>query len=142
MTWKTPAKLQRLCQGLAGIRARVAPKVAARLNERVLDCYRGEHDPYMRPWEPLKPSTIKRKGGNSVILFRSGASGNDCGAKALGAAGVAVWAGGAAGYHMTPSGTRPARCVLPTHGMPPLWRADIADVCGAEFAKALGRSTR
>jgi hypothetical protein len=140
--WEAPARLQRLLKGLAGINSRVAPKVAARLNERVLDCYRNEQDPYGVAWAPLKPSTIKRKRGNTVILSRSGASSRDCGARAARGAGVVVWAGGAAHQHMAPHGTRPARCVLPVRGLPPAWREDIAAECGAEFAKSFGRATR
>lgn len=140
--FKVPAKLARLCRGLADIPSRVAPKVAARLDQRVLDTYANECDPYGVPWPELAESTVRRKGGNSVILTRTGESRADCGAHALGGAGVAVWAGGAAGYHMTADGTRPARPVLPTHGLPPTWRADIAEETGAEFAKALGRSSR
>ena len=140
--FKSPAKLQRLLKGLAGIPSRAAKRVAARLQERVRDTYADECDPYGVPWAPLAQSTLRRKGGNSVILTRSGASQADCGARALGGGGVAVYAGGAAGWHMQASGTRPARCVLPTRGLPTAWRSDIAAECSDEFAKALGRASR
>lgn len=142
MGFALPAKLRRIAQGLAGIPARVAPRIAARLQERIRDTYANEQDPYGVPWAPLAESTVKRKGGNSVILTRTGVSQADCGARALGGAGVAVYAGGAAGHHMADAGTRPARPVLPTHGLPATYREDIAAETSAEYAKALGRSTR
>jgi hypothetical protein len=138
----TPAKLQRLARNLAAIPAKLAPAVAQRLQERVRDTYANEEDAYGNPWPELAESTVRRKGGNSVILTRTGASQADCGARALGGAGVAVYAGGAASHHQQASGTRPARPVLPDHGLPPTWRQDIADVAGQEFAKALGRASR
>jgi hypothetical protein len=135
-------KLTRLARGLAGIPSRAAKPIAAHLSERVLDCYRGEHDPYDVRWAPLAESTVRRKRGNTVILYRTGKSGADCGARALRGTGVAVYAGGAATHHQEPSGSRPARPVLPTRGLPPKWRADIAAILGDEYAKALGKATR
>lgn len=140
--FRTPAKLQRLARGLAGVPARVAPRIAARLQERVRDTYTNETDPYGVPWEPLKQSTVQRKGGNSVILTRTGGSQADCGARALGGAGVAVYANGAAGWHQEAHGSRPARPVLPDRGLPPTWREDIAAETSAEFARTFGRSVR
>lgn len=140
--FKTPAKLQRLAGALAGLPARVSKRVAERLQERVRDTYANETDPYGVPWVPLAPSTVERKHGNSVILTRTGASQADCGARALAGAGVAVYAGGAAMHHMEAAGSRPARPVLPTHGLPPAWREEIAAVTGDEMAKAIGRAAR
>jgi len=140
--WKLPAKLARAAQALAGIPARAAGPIAVALNERVLDTYRNEQDPYGNAWAPLAASTVRRKHGNTVILYRSGASGADCGARAIAGAGVAVWAGGAAKYHQEASGSRPARPVLPDRGLPPKWRADIAAVLGKQYAAAMGRATR
>ncbi len=135
-------KLAGLARALARVPSRVATPLAERLSERVRDTYANECDPYGVPWAPLAASTVRRKGGNSVILSRTGASAADCGARPMGNAGVQVYAGGAAGWHSAPSGTRPARPVLPTRGLPPAWREDIAAVLGAEYARALGRATR
>ncbi len=135
-------KLGGLCRALARVPSRLSAPLAERLSERVRDTYTNETDPYGVPWAPLAASTIRRKGGNAVILTRTGASQANCGARPMGSAGVQVYAGGAAGWHSAPSGTRPARPVLPTRGLPPLWREDIAAVLGAEYARALGRSVR
>ncbi len=142
MTFKTPAKLARLLRGLASVPSKLSAPLAARLMERVRDCYTGEHDPYGAGWAPLAASTVRRKGGNSVILTRTGGSQADCGARPLSGGGVTVWAGGAAHHHMQAEGSRPARCVLPTRGMPPTWREDVRAVCGDAMAKALGRASR
>lgn len=136
------AKWTRTAKALAGIPARAARPIAECLDQRVLDCYRNESDPYGNPWAPLAASTIRRKRGNSVVLYRTGRSGADCGAKPLPGSGVAVWAGGAAKHHMAPSGSRPERPVLPTRGIPPSWKQDIAAVLGAEYARAVGRAAR
>lgn len=135
-------KLKRACENLARAPSRISKRLANALQERALDCYRNEADPYNVPWPSLAPSTIRRKGGNTVILSRSGASARAVYAKPLPGGGVTLVAGGASGWHMSPSGTRPARKVLPDRGIPPEWRADIAEVAGDEFAKALSRASR
>lgn len=135
-------KLSRLLRGLSGVPSRAAGPLAERISERVRDTYANECDPYEVPWAALKDSTVRRKHGNSVILTRTGASQADCGARPMSGSGIAVYAGGAAVWHMQASGTRPARPVLPTHGLPPAWREDIAAVLGAAYATALGRSSR
>lgn len=140
--FRAPAKLQRLARNLATIAAKVSPAIAERLQERVRDTYANEQDPYGNPWAPLAESTVRRKGGNSVILTRTGASQADCGARALAGAGVAVYANGAAGWHQEAHGSRPARPVLPDRGLPPAWRDDIEAETSAAFAKALGRASR
>lgn len=142
MTWTLPGKLPRLLNNLARIPSRASKPIAAALQERVLDCYTNESDPYGAAWAPLAESTIRRKGGNSVILTRSGASRAAAYARPLSGGGVSILAGGAAGHHMQASGSRPARPVLPTRGLPPLWREDIAAVLGTEYARAMGRASR
>lgn len=142
MTWKLPGKLPRLLRNLAEIPSHASREIAERLEERVFDCFANEADPYGTPWAPLAESTVRRKGGNSVILYRTGRSMIEAGARTLSGGGVALVAGGASGYHMAASGTRPARPVLPTRGLPPAWREDIAAVLGAEYARAMGRASR
>ena len=142
MTFRVPAKLARLLGNLATVPSKVAPAIAARLQERVRDTYANEQDAYGNPWPELAPSTVVRKGGNSVILNRIGASSADCGARALAGSGVSVYAGGAAGWHQEAHGTRPARPVLPDRGLPPQWRADVEAETSKAFATALGRASR
>ncbi len=135
-------KLGRLVRELGGVPSRASSALADRLTERMRDCFTTESDPYGVPWAPLKASTVRRKGGNAVVLYRTGETGASCYARPMGGAGVALTAGGAAVWHMTDSGTRPARKVLPDHGLPPAWREDVAAVLGAEVARSMGRATR
>lgn len=135
-------KLAALLRGLAAVPSRVSRPLADALTEEIRSEFTGEQDPYGVAWAPLKPSTVRRKGGNTVILYRTGTTGAACYAAPGGGAGVRIVAGGAAVWHQRAYGSRPARPVLPDRGLPPKWRAIVAETVGAEFAKSLGRAAR
>lgn len=116
------------------IPSKAAPKVAARINERLRDQAANETDPYGKPLAALKASTIRRKAGNSVILYRTGKMWNGTSAKPMRGSGVQVTYGQAAQYAQEgdPGRGRVPRMVAPTYGIPAKWRRDIEDVLRGE----------
>ena len=135
--WQVFGKLKALVGRLEQVRPSVARKLAPRLDRRLQACFDAGTDPYGKPWAPLKPSTLVRKGGDARILIRTGMSRALTYVAALGQ-GVGITIGGALGWHMNPTAHRVARPILPVHGLPATWRQDAADVAGEEFAREIG----
>jgi hypothetical protein len=121
---------------LAGVPARAAPAVAIAIDAKLLDSFANECDAYGKPWAPLAPSTVKRKRGNTVIMYRTGASQAATHAVAAAGAGVKISIGEKLQYHQGPSGTRPARPILPVYGMPASWNAAIKLAVDAAYKRA------
>jgi phage gpG-like protein len=118
------------------IPAQVAKQLAPMLDERVRDMFANETDPYGNKWAPLKASTLRRKKGNSVILYRTGALGQ--GSYVLYTGRRLVFTFGPAAQYAQDGdpgrGNRPPRMVAPAYGMPKSWRDD-AKRAAAEVAK-------
>jgi phage gpG-like protein len=118
------------------IPAKVAKQLAPMLDERVRDMFTNETDPYGNKWAPLKASTLRRKKGNSVILYRTGALGQ--GSYVLYTGRRLVFTFGPAAQYAQDGdpgrGNRPPRMVAPAYGMPKPWRDD-AKRAAAEVAK-------
>jgi hypothetical protein len=135
----TKAALSRLRE-LKTVPSRISKRVAVYVDEQYRDMFAGEHDPYRRPWAALAPSTIKRKGGNSVILYRIGALNAGTHVKPARGAGVLITLGPNAIYAQEgdPGKNRPPRLLLPLYGIPAHWRAFIRAEAEAMFAKAGG----
>ncbi|MEI8257394.1 MAG: hypothetical protein WCJ30_17095 [Deltaproteobacteria bacterium] len=121
---------------LASVPARAAKDVAEKIDQKLLDSFTNECDAYGRPWAPLAHSTVKRKNGNSVIMYRTGASMAATHAVAARGAGVRISTGPNMAYHLGPSGTRPARPILPIYGMPASWNAAIKSAVDAAYSRA------
>ena len=56
----------------AEVRGKLAKALAPRIDQRIQDQFANETDPYGKPLAPLKASTLRRKRGNTVILYRAG----------------------------------------------------------------------
>lgn len=121
---------------LAGVPSRAAPAVAIAIDNKLQDSFANECDAYGRPWAPLAPSTVKRKKGNSVIMYRTGASRAATHAVAAAGAGVRIATGPKMAFHLAASGTRPARPILPIYGMPASWNAAIKSAVDAAYKRA------
>ena len=121
---------------LLEVPAKAAPEVAVAIDNKLQDSFANECDAYGNKWAALAPSTVKRKGGNTVIMYRTGASRAQTHAVAARGSGVKVTIGEKLQHHMAPEGTRPARPILPTHGLPATWRAAIKAAVDASFARA------
>lgn len=114
-------------KGLAKVPSKIARAVATRLDNRYRDMFANERDPYGRPWAPLKASTLRRKGGNSVVLYRTGALNAETSVTPAAGSGVKIKLGPAAIYAQEgdPGRNRPPRLLLPSYGLPATWRQDI-----------------
>jgi hypothetical protein len=121
---------------LAAVPSRAAPAVALEIDNLLLKSFADECDAYGRKWAPLAPSTVKRKKGNTVIMYRTGASQAATHAVAAQGAGVRISTGPKMAYHLEPSGTRPARPILPIYGLPATWRAAIKSAVDAAYQRA------
>jgi hypothetical protein len=124
---------------LAAVPSRAAPAVAEKIDQRLQDCFANETDPYGNAWAPLAASTVKRKRGNTVIMYRTGKARAQTHAVAARGAGIKIEIGEVMKYHMEQDGTRPARRILPTFGMPKAWNADVKAALDAAFARAVKR---
>ena len=114
-------------------RPAVAKRLAPRIDQRIRDMFTNETDPYGRKWAPLAASTLRRKRnspGGSIILSRTFELANSSYALYTGKRVVITI--GESGQHAqegdTGRGNRPPRLVLPSLGIPKLWKQD------AEFA--------
>lgn len=124
---------------LAGVPARAAKDVALAIDQKLLDSFASECDAYGKPWAPLKDSTLKRKkhtNGGPVILYRWGSSKAETHAVAAAGAGVKISIGPNLEHHQGPSGTRPARPILPVYGMPASWNAAIKIAVDEAYKRA------
>lgn len=105
---------------------RLAKELAPMLDERTRDMFANESDPYGKPWAPLKASTIRRKKGNSVILYRANLLGPGTYVLYTGRRLVFTY-GPAAQYAQDGDqgrGNRPPRLLAPAYGIPKTWKDD------------------
>lgn len=89
--------------------------------------YRAGLDPYGAAWAPLAPRTIARK-GHARIMVETGETLRETRAAALPGAGIKLTTGYKAAWHMKPTENRPARKVMPAHGLPATWRAELKKI--------------
>lgn len=101
--------------------------------------YRAGLDPYGNAWAPLAPRTIAKK-GHDRIMIETGATLAETRAAPLPGAGISLRTGHKAAWHMTPTENRPARKVMPAHGLPATWRAALKKIVERRMkAAAKGR---
>lgn len=118
----------RVAKFAAGVPQKLAKELAPRLDERVRDMFVTETDPYTNPWAPLKASTVRRKKGNNVILYRANLLGPGTYVRYAGRRLVFTY-GPAAQYAQDGDpgrGNRTPRLLAPTFGMPKTYKADAA----------------
>lgn len=118
------------------VRGKLAKAAAPRIDNLIRDQFANETDPYGKPWAPLKASTVRRKGGNAVILYRTGSLG--AGSYALNTGGrLVIRYGPAAQYAQDGDagrGQREPRMVAPAYGPPASWKRAIVEAA-ADVAK-------
>lgn len=123
----------RLERFAAEVPAKLAKALAPMLDERQRDMFANEQDPYGNAWAPLKPSTVRRKKGNTVILSRKNELGPGTYVLYTGRRLVFTY-GPNAQYAQDGSDNRVPRLVAPSYGIPKTWKAD-AIRAQAEVAK-------
>jgi hypothetical protein len=129
----------RIAKFAAEVPQRLAKELAPMLDERARDMFTNEADPYGNPWAPLKASTVRRKKGNSVILYRSNNLGPGTYVLYTGRRLVFTY-GPAAQYAQDGDegrGNRSPRLLAPTFGIPKSWKADAARAQAAVAARGL-----
>lgn len=121
---------------LARVPSRVASKSALEIEKMWRRSYMAGTDPYGNEWAANKPSTIKKK-GHDWVMVDSQETLNKTRARPLPGAGIGLFTGPNAKHHMQPTANRPARRVLPAFGLPKAWRAKLRDIYFAECQKAV-----
>ena len=119
---------------LARVPSRVSTKGAAAIERDWRAKYRAGQDPYGNALAPLAPSTIARK-GHDTIMVETGATYAETRAKALPGGGIGLTTGYKAAWHMEATATRPARPVVPKHGLPAKWRAKLQAITAATMKR-------
>lgn len=120
-------------------RGKVAKKLAPKLDARIQAQFDNGTDAYGKPWAPLLPQTVRRKGGNAQINVRTGETGASSYALATGNR-VVITYGGAA-IHLQngdPGKNRVPRPIAPTGTIPKTWSQDAKDAAD-EVAKEASR---
>jgi hypothetical protein len=127
----------RVAKFAAEVPQRVAKELAPLLDQRARDMFTNETDVYGRPFAPLAASTVRRKGGNSVPLYRDNLLGPGTYVLYTGRRLVFTY-GPKAGYAQDGDpgrGNRPPRLLAPTFGIPKSWLADLATARARVAAK-------
>jgi hypothetical protein len=128
----------RLDKFASEVRGKLAKALAPKIDARLQAMFANGTDPYGKPWAPLKPSTIRRKGGNSTILVRDNNLAPGTYALATGNR-LVITMGPKAQYAQDGEpGEREPRMVAPAYGTPKTWKQDAEDA-QAEVAKQVGK---
>lgn len=125
---------------LEDIPSRIAGEVAEGINELIQEEFVSGSDPYGNAWAPLRPSTVRRKGGDTRIMRQSDDLSSGTVARASSGAGIEISSLEYGGYHQGPTSNRVARPVLPDGGeLPEAWQEVIEAATDKAFTKAMGR---
>lgn len=135
------AELERVADSLAELAvvpARAAAGAADSINGLLADQFAGGHDPYGDAWADLLDSTVKRKGGDTRILIRTGEAEAETKARPTSGAGIEITTKDYMSYHQTGTEHMTARPVLPGDGLPDEWEDAINAAVEAAFQEVAG----
>lgn len=121
MALSAAAKYRNVASALLKVPSRVSAEAAPAIERMWRKTYRAGQDPYGRPWAKLAPSTVARK-GHDTIMVETKATYNETRVRPLPGAGLGLSTGYKAQWHLEATDNRPARPVLPLHGLPAPWR--------------------
>ena len=130
---------------LIGIPSRITKPIAARLTIELQKEFKQGANSYGSPWVKLKPSTIRKKGGSTLIMIDTGKTRDETRAIALPGAGIGFVSTDYAGYHMGPAimvngKKRPARPILPHRTeLPDRWKTIIRQEWERAFKQTMRR---
>src|SRR5277367_6249887 len=132
-------KLAARMADLGQVPSRAAARVSRELETLIQLEFDEGADPYGTSWEPLAEATIA-KGRHSPPLTDTGAMRGSLRVKPLRGAGISLTIAHPAAPHQTgwrgSQGSGPARPILPTREMPPLWAEAIEVAVDEEFRRA------
>ncbi len=136
------ASFRRLAErlgGLATIPSRISAPVAVRFNELLRAEFDSGSDPYGKPWAPLKPSTVRKK-GHDLVLIETNKLAAETIAIPRGGAGIELITLPYGAFHQTGTKWMVPREILPDRADLPLtWQAVIREEYSAAFGKAMAR---
>ena len=138
MAFSAAAKYANVARELQRVPARVASQAAPAIERMWRKTYRAEQDPYGKPWAKLAKSTIDRKGFDTILVER-GDSYKATRVRTLPGAGIQLTTGEKLQWHLEATENRPARPVLPLHGLPAPWRERIRKITVDAARKAARR---
>lgn len=124
---------------LATVPSRITSPVSDAINEEFALQFAQGSDPYGRPWANLRPSTIRKK-GHDLIMIDTDETERETRAVPMRGAGIELISTEQAQHHQEPSGDRPARPVLPNGSdLPQKWQAAIEKELEIAFRKVLDK---
>lgn len=136
MAFSAAARYRQVAKRLLEVPSRMSAASALAIEKLWRKSYMASQDPYGKEWAALKDSTIKRK-GHDWIMVRSEETLNMTRVRPLPGAGISLRTGPNASWHIEPSGTRPARPLLPLSGLPATWNAALKRVAVETARKAV-----
>ena len=130
--------LNRLDQ-LKKVPSRITKAVATRLDAELKSQFLRAVNAYGNAWKPLLPSTVRRKGGDSRILMRTGRASQETGAKPASGSGIELTAPDYMQHHQEGTAHMVARKPFPDgKALPPSWSAIIKEEMNNAFGEAWG----
>jgi phage gpG-like protein len=137
------ASVARSLRALSQVPSQFAKESASSLQEVIEAQFANEQDPYGRPWTPLKPSTVKRKGGDTRILRETDRMLDSLQIKPMSGAGLSITLDPPyAAFHQVGTKDMPARPILPRAGLPDTWRRALADAEDRVFERWAEKAVR
>lgn len=121
---------------LSDVPSRASVGAAHRINALIGDQFASGVDPFGQPWQPLKESTVKRKGGDRRILRRTDALSLETVARPAAGAGIEIDSLDYGQFHQTGTGRMVARPILPEGELPEEWSEAIDAAVEDAFRKA------
>lgn len=123
---------------LQDIPSRIAGEVASGITEGLRQQFDASTDPYGQAWKPLRPQTIKRKGGDSRILRREDVLSSETIARPTAGAGIEITSVAYGQFHQNGTQHMVSRKVLPDGDeLPEAWQDLIDAAATAAVRKAL-----
>jgi len=117
--------------------AKIAQRAAQGITAQIRQDTQAGLDCYGKPFAPLAPATVKKK-GHSRPMLDTERSIAETRATALRGAGITVHVGGHYERHLTQEDDRPAREVAPTRGpLPATWARRVDNAAKIEAARAI-----
>lgn len=138
MAFSAAARYRNVAKELNKVPARLSAQAAPAIERMWRKTYRAEQDPYGRPWAKLSPVTIAKKGFDTIMV-ESGDTYKETRVRPLSGAGIGLTTGYKAQWHLEAVGNRPARPVLPLHGLPAPWRERLRKIAVDAARKAARR---
>lgn len=118
------AGLRRALGQLAKVPAQASTEAAKGINDLIQQEFDQGTDPYGKAWDPLKASTLA-KGRTPPPLTATRKMRSGTKAKPMSGGGISLEAPSPANFHQSGTSVMAKRPILPEHGLPATWKAEI-----------------